>query len=197
LVSTDLAKQHSSTLAELMTGSTTPPALLLQAVDTAGRLIVARPAESSLLVQHLEQLLLSALTAPGHTSGTAAATTITAATSRGVAILVETAAIRRTNNSCGSLKDGHRSCAAHGQQQQPAAATAAAQKAAAVAVSAVPAAESAVRWYCRLLLSEKLLLTGYSWGVVAEGLLASGPLQVCAVLRCAQLSGCVMCLELF
>lgn len=183
LVSTDVSKQHSSTLAALVTDSTTPPALLLQAVDTAGELTVVRPAESSLLVQHLEQLLLAVLAATCHTAaGTAADGTAAADGAFDAAdgqCLIQAScpqtALRHAIGTCGD---------AQGKQRPPAAA------AAAGVVSAVAAAEAAARWYCRLLLSEKLLLTGHSWGVVAEGLLATGPLQVCV---CNDVLGGVLC----
>jgi hypothetical protein len=139
LVSAQLASQHSSTLAALLTGPHVPPALSLQAVATAGTLITTRPAESSILVQHLEQLLLKALATAGSSSSSSG---------RG-----------------GDDGQQHRVQGSGMEQQQ---------------WSAAAAAVAAAKWYCRLLLSEKLLLTGYSWGIVAQGLLADDyPLKVC------------------
>jgi hypothetical protein len=133
LVSADLSKRHSSSLAALLLPHSTglqpqPAALLLAAVGTSGRLITARPAESSVLVQHLEELMLCAL-AEGFSEGQLAGAEVPAAV-------------------------------------------------AAAAAAAVPAAVAAARWYSQLLLSEKLLLTGRSWGLVAAGLLAEGRMQV-------------------
>jgi hypothetical protein len=153
LVSSQLASQHSSTLAALLTDPHVPSALSLQAVATAGTLITTRPAESSQLVQHLELLLLKALA----TADSSSSTSVCSSGGSGVA---------------GQQPRAHD--IGMEQQQQ--------WSAAAAAAAAVPAA----KWYCRLLLSEKLLLTGCSWGIVAQGLLADGPMKVCS-----GIAGCV------
>jgi hypothetical protein len=139
LVSADLSKRHSSSLAALLLPHTTglqppPAALLLAAMGASGRLITARPAESSVLVDHLEQLMVCALADGGGDGQLAGAEVATA----------------------------------------PAAAVPA----------AMVAAVAAAKWYSQLLLSEKLLLTGRSWGLVAAGLLAEGPVQVCSSYCC-------------
>lgn len=149
LVSADLSTQHNSSIAALLTAADTPAALLLQAVISAGGLISARPAESSVLVSHLETLLLNAL----------------AAVSGNDADGCNTAPCHRRSTSASSTGAAARQHEGSGVSVPTAAA----------------AVVAAARWYCHLLLSEKLLLTGYSWGVVAAGLLATGPLQVCCL----------------
>lgn len=174
LVSADTSNQHSSTVAALLTDRYTPPALLLQAVNTAGALVSTRPAESAVLVQHLEQLLLRALTAvaPGCSS-----------TRRGCSSLGGLyAGLGRDNTGrpAGSTAAIEGEEGDKQQEEETVNATAAAMAAAGAREyeSLCAAAVAAAGWYCQLLLSEKLLLTGHSWSLVAEGLLAQGPLQV-------------------
>lgn len=122
---------------------------------------MTRPAESSLLVQQLEQLLLATL----RDSET------------------QQAAGGETGSLGGAGAGSSHSVRQHGQRGNAAADTDAQQQLSSsggCAAAAIVAA-AAARWYCQLLLSEKLLLTGASWGVVAEGLLAFssvGPLEV-------------------
>jgi len=171
LVSADASNQHSSSIAALLTDTHTPPALLLQAVSTAGALVSTRPAQSSVLVQHLEQLLLTALTAvaPGCSSSP-----------RGCSSLGGLSA-RMGDGDTGTPAGSTAACDGEKEEEDAEVVVNAAKAAAAGAreyASLCAAAVAAAGWYCQLLLSEKLLLTGYSWGLVAEGLLAQGPLQV-------------------